>query len=405
MWKEILMSNRNATASWSGYSHQGKIGILIALKKLNELNLEIDQNYIIDYEQQEDVRLLIDDASNILEVHQVKAYSNGKYISSYTSSLAAFEACSGVNYLHTICEVQNWSKLSKAQNMHGVLRYDYGNGDLFCSLSDIQDKIFNEIHEILGKVKDLNYGNTDYYTLAYDTLLGVLDNKLRLAHNDMTLHPQISLSEILDFIINNVNQYGSRIFNYRKNFYKTFENYIYDLNGSNQTIDENHLTKIRKKIEVIHSFDDKRFEQFLRNINPHTTGGYKISNSSHDEFFSSVSFSKVFLVVLQDVNNNEMNIGTNNIPNFHKDNYYLLTTIDDTERRKPAHARRILDNKEVDFSEYETDYLITDSYSGKVSEIAESFMRNNSGDDAKKFTNPKEMSFISKLEAINHLNN
>ena len=50
------MDDRNATGSWSGYLHQGKVGLLIGLQKMNELiEKENDlSDWIIEYESAED---------------------------------------------------------------------------------------------------------------------------------------------------------------------------------------------------------------------------------------------------------------------------------------------------------------------------------------------------------------
>ena len=393
------MSNRNATASWSGYSHQGKVGILVALKKLNELNLELNGDYILDYEQQEDVRLLLSD--DVIEVHQVKALSSGNTIGSYTPALRGFEPCNGDNYLHTIVEIRNWANLTEEQNPNAVIRYDYGNGQLHCPLSEIVEMIVNEIQLILYNAEHENAENEAYHTQVYDYLLGEIDDRVRQAHNDGNYHPQISLNEMLGLIIENPTEHRSRLFNYRQTFYRMFEEYICDLENTGQQVEENHLRFIRNKIRYIYCLPDDEFEQFLRNIHPHTTGGKSISSSNIDEFFSSAGFSSVFLTVLQDVIDIEMNINSGLIPNYLKEEYYVLTAIIDDQRREASHAMRVAMNRDIDFSEFETDFVITESYSGKINELA----RTNLQSDPRKFNSPKDLSFISKIEAIERLNN
>lgn len=401
------MSNRNATASWSGYSHQGKIGILIALKKINELNLEWDEEYILDYEQQEDVRLKLN--GRAIEVHQVKARSSGDTIGTYISALNNFEHCEGENFLHTIVEVRNWNNLTEEQNEHGVERFDYGNGQLYCALNEIQEKIIDEIRSILLAEEDERANNPYYLNHIYDYLLGEIDDLVRRAHNDKSNHPRISLYDLLQLVINNPDEKSSELFNLRKKLYTEFEQYVYDLDYSGDPIDDNQLIIIRNKIEEIYCLSDIEFEQFLRNINPHKTGGKKINHLNGDDFFSSNSFSSVFLVVLQDVVDKELNTNSNQVPHYYKEKNYVLTTINDDERRMAGHAREVVHNRDVDFSEFETDYLITEKFSGKLAEIVKPNKRiepdNHGKGDFQKFTSPKEMSFIPKAEAIDNLNN
>ena len=45
----------NATSSWSGYNHQGKVGIFLALKELSEL-LQKDEDFC-NYSVQFDIKL------------------------------------------------------------------------------------------------------------------------------------------------------------------------------------------------------------------------------------------------------------------------------------------------------------------------------------------------------------
>lgn len=71
--------NRNATPSWSGYIHQGKVGFLVSLRQLKKC---IDdkapdyENYVIRYENAEDFDI-VDNNDKVISRHQVKAYIDG----------------------------------------------------------------------------------------------------------------------------------------------------------------------------------------------------------------------------------------------------------------------------------------------------------------------------------------
>ena len=67
-----MSDNRNATASWSGYLHQGKVGIFVALKKINELIERKNEGVSIEdalkgweivYENAEDLINTLDETS------------------------------------------------------------------------------------------------------------------------------------------------------------------------------------------------------------------------------------------------------------------------------------------------------------------------------------------------------
>ncbi|CKI45322.1 hypothetical protein RLC89_10785 [Streptococcus pneumoniae] len=79
--------NRNATPSWSGYIHQGKVGFLVELRQLKKC---IDdkapdyENYVIRYENAEDFDI-VDNNDKVISRHQVKAYIDGTSREQYST--------------------------------------------------------------------------------------------------------------------------------------------------------------------------------------------------------------------------------------------------------------------------------------------------------------------------------
>ena len=66
---------RNATSSWSGYNHQGKVGIFLALTELRKL-VEKEEDYssyelILEKNGGEDVEIF--QAQTVVSRHQVKS--------------------------------------------------------------------------------------------------------------------------------------------------------------------------------------------------------------------------------------------------------------------------------------------------------------------------------------------
>jgi len=83
----------DATASWSGYTYQGKVAIYITLKKINYLRSlnhgKSIENYYLELEWMEDFSILykIDEGALMYEsIHQVKARKN-ENISAYSTAL------------------------------------------------------------------------------------------------------------------------------------------------------------------------------------------------------------------------------------------------------------------------------------------------------------------------------
>lgn len=78
MTSSSVDQNRNATSSWSGYIHQGKVGFLVALRQLRqciEAGVSYEE-YSIRYENAEDFDI-IGNEGQVLSRHQVKAYTDG----------------------------------------------------------------------------------------------------------------------------------------------------------------------------------------------------------------------------------------------------------------------------------------------------------------------------------------
>ncbi|MEX1014578.1 MAG: ABC-three component system protein [Candidatus Paceibacterota bacterium] len=393
------MSNRNATASWSGYSHQGKVGIYLALKTINDQEGEINDDLILDYEKQEDVRLLQN--GQPIEVHQVKAYKGKDTIGSYTDALKKFETCDGGNYLHTIDNIRNWDRLTEEQNPKNIERYKYRNGNSHCGLDEISDIIIEEIQSQLRSIEHPEAQNAGYANVIKNYLLGELDNMLRFSHHNRKYNPQFSLGRISELVTTNPDITNSKLCSIRQRFYSVYERYIADIEDLGFEITDDHFDRMKKIISDIYCLKDEEFEQFLRNINPHSTSKKSISNSlTTDDFFSHNSFSNVFMEVLQSVTNSLLELDEMHIQKYYVKDKYVLTSIDESSIRQRTVARDIAINPNIDFSKYEADYMITGGLNGSILEGANSLIKV----DTNKFINPKNLKFIDKRCAIEKLN-
>lgn len=124
-------SQRNATSSWSGFSHQGKVGILVALVEINKLLSEDRplEDWIMCQENVEDFDIKKGD--EVKSRHQVKAYSEGNNLNDYADVLCEFETKinakeikktvgfdmtgvpEGEAFLHTIIDVKGFGLSSE----------------------------------------------------------------------------------------------------------------------------------------------------------------------------------------------------------------------------------------------------------------------------------------------------
>lgn len=398
--------SRNATSSWSGYAHQGKIGLLIALKKINALHGSAHNlsEFLLEYETQEDAK--ISNLGIVLEVHQVKALQSSETIGSYTEALSVFEVCPGSNYLHSICEIRNWSNLTAAQNPGGVIRYPYSAVLNHCPLADIFTYIDTEIQTLLSNKMHPQHDNTGWRENVFQEFLATLDEKIRYEHqhhNAATYNINFSLDEIVGIMTAPSVKSKSKLSAIRNALYQEYLKFIDDLESNTFTPTLEHEKLIDMALETIYKLPNDQLIQFLKNINPHTTQGKILEQcETTDAFFSSDAFYGTFLTTLIGVTEIDYSLDGNVIPNYFKDVSYILTAIQSSEMQKRHHAKSILTNESINFSAYETDYIITQNYSGELGECASKI--SIIGRDSTKFCNPKKMQFIPHTEAIDKLN-
>jgi len=394
--------SRNATASWSGYCHQGKVGLLVALKKIKALNLQQLNNHSMELETQEDVKI----ANNniVVEVHQVKAYKGSDRLSAYTSALKAFEDCIGGNYLHTVCEISNWGDMVTADNPKGVTRYLYSAGKTFCDLDDIDKEIIDEIAEVLVATGNLeNSQNEDWCRSAFKEYLAVLDEKIRYEHRhkaQVDYEVKFSLDEILNLICEQPTRCKAVTFAIRQSIYNEYVQFVLALEEAGypgMTAEQEDI--VTKVIKHISHMDDIQLEDFLIKVFPASTVGKSLAQCVlTSDFYSPEAFVATFLNTLIHVDRQQLLLEDGIYPHYKVDLNYLLTAIHSNEQRKPAIAMFILKNRKLNAARYETDYIINETYDGSLEECAGRVV------PTKGLFNPKEIKFISRQNAIDTLN-
>ncbi|WP_149277645.1 ABC-three component system protein [Pareuzebyella sediminis] len=251
------MSNRNATATWSGFAHQGQVGLLVALRKMQEIDQAEYSQYYLEYENKEDVAIYKHaETLKYLSVHQVKAYySGGGVKSKYKKALADFECC-GEDYLHTVMEVEDWDT-SKTENPKDVKRYLYSGSKFHCGTDEIGGFLIEEL-------KQLSDGNVATAKLLLQRLTYELDQKICAEHrnkNKANYDVKFSFAEIKASLENGkLQQDESLIYDYRKAFYEIFVERIKITNAT-----DSHIERISEKIiEKIYNLEDAFFIRFLK---------------------------------------------------------------------------------------------------------------------------------------------
>lgn len=292
----------NATSSWSGYNHQGKVGIFLALKELSEL-LQKDEdfcNYSVQFEKEDGEDIDIVQGDIVISRHQVKAKTKGKYPNDYVDVLIGIKKkvendieiiggfnTDGVNensrYLHTVCYVEGFGIPKKnfeflfqnqrgakprfVENPYRIKLYQYPDGKKYCGLSDVNESKIDgfcetEIKKLLAKLSPNLKNDDEHIKETLFELKDLLCTKIRKAHETgRGSYPVINFSEIYTIIIS-IQKREKRAIHTARNMLERYWNLNSNKQNSNkQNIDASLITDIL-------NLPDKGFQQFLIDLHP-----------------------------------------------------------------------------------------------------------------------------------------
>ncbi|MGL2995170.1 ABC-three component system protein [Flavobacterium sp. TSSA_36] len=429
------MSSRNATASWSGYSHQGQVGLLVALREMRRLiqsglQNEFDFHYV-EYENNEDVAIskqLPNVAKELLSVHQVKAYySQGHLLNTYKSVFAGvpiyqiglngkFEKdvhgkkietgnyepgqwCTGNNFLHTVQSIGNWPAhdfTSVGGNPKSILRYEYNTNIFNCGTEEISNYLAQELNS-----HDFHNGNQGLASMALNRLSFKLDEKIRCEHATKPSKDlydiRFSFQELL-LIINETNDVSSNnIFISRNLFYNEFINKV-----KTHTVEEDndHIELLKSSIiQQLYELEDLDFLNFLKKLN--LNENLESLNTPHYNFNPN-GLRQVFMKILLEVKNILPEIIENSVQYINTGDKlkYVLTAIISDEEEVKTVISVILDNLNSQNMLWENHALINRNISANfldnIPKINNIIINNEDGKEEEKF-----MSFSSKSKLIN----
>lgn len=403
------MSKRNATASWSGYSHQGQIGLLIALREIRKFKEDNElsklETHFLEYESKEDVAIYCKEGSDkkYTSIHQVKAYysedSDKKH--KYSKVLNnTFDGGCDNNFLHTAKEISDW-ETSSVENSNEIKRYLYKDDVFHCDTSMSKDYIVEEL-----KAGCFKNGDEGSAIMALNRLSYNLDEKIRKEHQVQKRKEDynvvFSFQEI-ENIINTEDEVKSRnIFIARKLFYLAFQSALKD-----EGFDAKQLKKIKKKIlKSIYSLDDRGFLEFMKKLN--LDGEF----SAHEEphiYYNKPGLQDVFFYILNSIKKLDPSNKDNSVV-YKRDSDstdYILTSINQKSDKKGI-VKNIIKNAARMEILWENQQLINMHHTGKFTDLDPSIMNVNSQDEKgkNKFMSPSKKSGLLKgEEAKNRLNN
>ncbi|MCZ2481173.1 ABC-three component system protein [Aquirufa nivalisilvae] len=332
------MSNRNATASWSGYSHQGQVGLLVALRKLQENGIDLNTHYV-QFETHEDVAIYQEPIRGVrvyLTVHQVKAYysATNLYKSTYGGVLNGNFEPGNERYLHTAVDISDWVT-SATTNNNNVLRYPYTPNQHHCGTTEIEAFIKVELKNILNAANPII--DDAYYRLSFE-----LDHRIRQEHQKAYKHLfdiKFSLQEINQLIRSTETFTEKDIYDCRKLFYDTYIDIVKNENLSQERIDSIQDNIIKQ----INALDDSDFLLFLQRLNLNETP----ERLKHAQiYYNSPGLKQVFFRMIIDIVNADPTL-IENVVKYSKDaepSKFILTTIIEEESEQLTVVENILTN-------------------------------------------------------------
>lgn len=357
----------NATSSWSGYNHQGQVGIFLSLSELNKLieNGISYQDYSVQFEKEdgEDIDIVRD--SCVISRHQVKAKTSSKNLNDYSDVLLGFKI-EGVNkdsrYLHTIREVigfdlseEEFKKLPNKPkyipNDKNIKLYKYPDGYKYCELSNaIESKIDSFCKE---KIKNLlkqcshNLSNDDEHIKeTLFELKELLCTKIREAHEiGGGANPVILFSEIYEVVTSTQKREKQSICRIKR----LFEIYW------NKNIDDNINTDLFNEIL---NLSPEQFECFIIDLHPQKSIKSLKEEQLIDSLLDEDIFEEIFYEFYKEINQNYFNISKLRYDSTQSS--YRLSLIN--KKYKKGEVGRLVqsirNNKQFLKASFDVDYLV-----------------------------------------------
>lgn len=398
--------NRNASSSWSGYIHQGKVGFLVALRKLRwciENKIKNFEDYAIRYESAEDFDI-VDKGGRVVSRHQVKAYINGTSRENYSTLFNVFvreyreitdengkkvrkekikkgfqihsfddenniyvDVPSDARYLHVIVDVidfnlPRYEYLNKDRRRKNytdnnscikLYPYDRKNNICYCPLSQddrndtIRDYCIAEIKEILkSKGNPLN-DSVSHLKQVYLRYVGsLLDHSIGKAHSESNF-PEISFGEIIAILEEEMPK--DEVYEMKNTLTYSWEKYHRDYSSD---ISEEDFKLMDKIINKLLSMSKEEFYEFVRMVLPHEK-----SDEDFSKIFNITLLERIFYSLIKDARKFSFK-HYSFLDDVEKSYRFSLIDIEESPGRIATVIKNIIDNSEFLKATFNHDYLI-----------------------------------------------
>ncbi|PAF35685.1 hypothetical protein CHH58_15835 [Terribacillus saccharophilus] len=407
----------DASPSWNGYNHQGKVGIYVVLKMIEKIKKEDHSRYELELEWFEDFSIKKDDLYQ--SIHQVKTYSDtaiSKYKDAIWLLLAKLLDFTHISnaYLHVTQSLTNsenirgrlleldpptvvskdkdkeddkkrtksiyasprecYDKVDASGKYEEVSKkfflYNYNEDQNYCSMEDIEYLIKDQLKRLIKEnVTEVRVDR------AYHYLLGLVDKNIRQRHNNIqdktreNIRVPIKFVEIQEIVENNFETVSKEYVSYHlKNDFNRITNCLIedlevDLEDGIIGIEE--IENIRKLVNYTNQLSEEDFLVFCLKITPDNQVNMEIPDQIIKvirECLHQTSLNDGFFEILKQVKRNidpERLIYSKKNQDGINMNYLPSTIIEKFHRSRTARlANRIVNNAQPEMLN-EVDNIIT----------------------------------------------
>lgn len=370
----------SAADSWSGFIYQGKVALYHVLRLLIEEPQSV--KYHLQLDSLEDFAI-VDEDINAISLHQVKALGTHLY-SSYEAAFIKLEErlvmypCNGA-YFHLA--IQNQKSRAQIKAIHGTIDiYEYREGDTYCSLNSIDQRIENLISSYFVANNLNQFNNQNYTQIVRNCLEDIIVSQIIAIHACNHRRKGLRLNEAAyyftipfdKFIILLNEDLNTKIADekYYLNITKKLINKYYsefaleleeELNDEGVVLTEAERIKLDSHLLEINTLDKTELISFIKNLMPHrefklnTLFDFKDNNIGQDEF------KNAFLKCLFELIEPTFNIKKGLMWSCIKSKRYTATAIYTPQNDIKKVCKKIYENIIDNNFEiaYQSDFLIT----------------------------------------------
>ena len=447
--KNNLKSRHDATPTWSGFTHQGKVAILIILDLFLDNKFECyfeSDKYEMELEWMEDIS--IKKESKYLSIHQVKAYQTGN-ISSYGDAIWMLLGKANLEkvpktFLHTITDVKREVEKIKTHTLKETTEgyrtlvndnecfdevyanfnmYDYGNNIRFCRLGEIDNLIRDKISKVI-EIENTVQKTENQINITYLHLLKIIHSNVTERHmeiqrsifkqNDQsrTNIASISFSKIKETLMKDYEESSEEYYCLvlRMLFSSYTDEFITDA-IEDGLYEEKVLDEFKGVVNRLSTLEDKEFQSFCKRISPHEKRSELTVSAFHGLLPKEGVLDSFFKII---VSLRQSSSYIDNGFQYEKDNKVYVPSIINVENDQARRiARGIIQNQNLLNELYLVDTIISrrmnimsvGEASKKINEISsDEIKEENSQTEHRKITKIKSIRIIDLEKSIEELN-